>query len=855
MTYIPPKFGMSNIGNTSGTTGTVSRGIVFAGGNNVTLSQSINGASATVSISAANQTLQTSNVHNITLSGNTAGAMAQVSSGTLTLAGGNNITLSQAGNAITISGGAGGGVAIVGGGTTYSTGSANFNASGALTIASGVGQSLNFSVPQTSSISATGALSISTNGNTVSMGVPVQTNQTLGMFAGNNTFFNSTATLDARSLSINGYGGVSVGYTNGSIILSGASGGIGIANSQTTYNSGNANLVVAGGAMTIASTTGQSFNFSVPQTSVFSGTGAISISTNGNTISIGAPAMFNAGISTIGNTSGVSGQNTNGLVLVGGNNITLSQSTNSIGATITVSGGAGGGFSAGMSTNGNTSGVSGFASNQLIFAGGSNVTLSQATAGSGNIITISAGGSAAAPTNFMKSASAAGVTGTTSQYTANSSVAPNPSLAIDNTTAAEGTTSLLVTNLSVGFPYVFITNNATDGASVTPGQTYTATVSVKRGIGNTAQCQAQISFYTSAGAYISNITGSPVNVNSTTFTLLTVTGAAPATAAYAVPQWLTATSVPVNDTFYLDQWGIFDSSYVSGWSLPGAGTSSGGVALANSNTTYTSGTVNIVEGGGAITINSGTGTAQAFSVAVPQLSNLVGLNGITLLTSGNTISISGNNGTGALAARWEAPNAVFSSIGTMANGSLSLQHQYIPYNVQGTAAKIAVSLTVSTFTSATTASANYSLSMGVYTLNGSTLSLMSSGTANNGFSYGNTANAQYTQTITGIRQMTVPMNVNITPGEYWVGALISSASTFASTGMTMMGNNQIIATGVLGVIGSSTSAGRDVYLGQGIYSANTAGLPATIPLTAINNTQASNAMRAAFYHAIYSATY
>ncbi|MDQ5972115.1 MAG: hypothetical protein QG553_274, partial [Patescibacteria group bacterium] len=45
---------------------------------------------------------------NATISGNTAGAGALVSTGTMTLAGGNNITLSQAGNAITISGAAGG---------------------------------------------------------------------------------------------------------------------------------------------------------------------------------------------------------------------------------------------------------------------------------------------------------------------------------------------------------------------------------------------------------------------------------------------------------------------------------------------------------------------------------------------------------------------------------------------------------------------------------------------------------------------------------------------------------------------------------------------------------------------------
>jgi hypothetical protein len=104
--------GMSNIGNTSGTSGVISGSqlrFVFAGGNNVTLSQSLNGSSGTITISAANQTVQTQNLHNVTLGGNTAGAMAHVSSGTMTLAGGNNITLSQNGNAITISGAAGGG--------------------------------------------------------------------------------------------------------------------------------------------------------------------------------------------------------------------------------------------------------------------------------------------------------------------------------------------------------------------------------------------------------------------------------------------------------------------------------------------------------------------------------------------------------------------------------------------------------------------------------------------------------------------------------------------------------------------------------------------------------------------------
>ena len=111
--------GMSNLGNTSGTSGVVSGSAVqyfFAGGNNVTLSQSINGVSGTVTISAFNQSVQAEGTQTFGMSnlGNTSGTTG-VATGTgiaFYLAGGDNITLSQSVNGasgtITISGGAGG---------------------------------------------------------------------------------------------------------------------------------------------------------------------------------------------------------------------------------------------------------------------------------------------------------------------------------------------------------------------------------------------------------------------------------------------------------------------------------------------------------------------------------------------------------------------------------------------------------------------------------------------------------------------------------------------------------------------------------------------------------------------------
>lgn len=102
------------------------------------------------------------------------------------------------------------------------------------------------------------------------------------------------------------------------------------------------------------------------------------------------------GVSTLGNTSGTTGTVTGTVVLAGGNNITLSQSTDTNGATITISGPSAAGTAVaaiGVSTGGNTSGNTGTTVGTVVFAGIGLVTLSQSTA-AGSLATITISGDA-----------------------------------------------------------------------------------------------------------------------------------------------------------------------------------------------------------------------------------------------------------------------------------------------------------------------------------------------------------------------------------------------------------------------------------------------------------------------------
>ncbi|OGM08818.1 hypothetical protein A2Z67_02315 [Candidatus Woesebacteria bacterium RBG_13_36_22] len=320
-----------------------------------------------------------------TMSGNTSGTLAAISSGTWTLAGGNNITLSQVGNAVTISGanvgGAQTGISGLGNSeTTYSSGTVLLSAYSNLTISSsvngasqymrfsiadaiGLGSSTRFAGINTSSSSTGGSdLKFSLNSSGATFSVPVwlitaaQSNQVVNSFNG------STGQINLVTGS-----GMST-TTNASTLTFGLRSDISTAwSGQTTANS--ARVISINGTSGVLSISGAS-NITV---SVL----------NGSTITIYGPSNILNSFSIGGNTGTTNSSNITGggFVLAGGNNISLSQSNN----TISIIGGAGGGAAISAVGSSQNTGTVVFSNSNSVSFGMNGSTITADVGGRGNV--------------------------------------------------------------------------------------------------------------------------------------------------------------------------------------------------------------------------------------------------------------------------------------------------------------------------------------------------------------------------------------------------------------------------------------------------------------------------------------
>ena len=227
--------GMSTGGNTTGTTGFATDRLVLVGTNNITLSGSTNAGSMTISISGASGGGGGIG-GGVSTAGNTAGSTGTVTTGNIVFVGSNALTLSQ------------------------STGAAGSNAT------------ISFIVPATSSLSATGWASISTNGSTISIGAST----TMNLYASSNTFGTSSGTADMRSISIAGSGAVGVAASNSGWVIS--------APAQTNQ---------AGNVYASSNTFGTSSGTYDARTLSIAGSGAVSVAASNAGWVVSAPVQTN----------------------------------------------------------------------------------------------------------------------------------------------------------------------------------------------------------------------------------------------------------------------------------------------------------------------------------------------------------------------------------------------------------------------------------------------------------------------------------------------------------------------------------------------------------------------------------
>lgn len=287
----------------------------------------------------------------------------QSSSGTvagtaLSFAGAGGASVGISNGSVVISAGAAGGASTVGAyalgnttqnsSTTLNQSALSFNALGAMTWGYSNG-SIQVSAPATSSISGTGLVSVSVNGSTISIGA-----NALTAYAVSNTTQSSSGTVNGTALSFAGAGGVSVGVSNGSVLISGGAGGGGSVNFSAGTTSSNLGSVV------------------------FSNSNGVSFGLNASTITASANGISTIGLYGLGNTTQNSSTtlNQSALSFNGLGELTVGYSNGSIQLSAPPS-------SIGVSTGGNTAGNTGTYSGQAIFAGGNNITLSVGSAAGG----------------------------------------------------------------------------------------------------------------------------------------------------------------------------------------------------------------------------------------------------------------------------------------------------------------------------------------------------------------------------------------------------------------------------------------------------------------------------------------
>lgn len=317
-------------------------------------------------------------VQAFTILGNTAGA-STVSGTNIALSAGPNATISVNGSTLVFSGGAG-----AAGNTGYLSANGVTASLGTVELANGNGITWGID-GQTVTASHDGLTTAAASNHSHGNPTLALTNLT-GTTASNSAGLTLSLSAAANQTGISGVIASDATYTSGTISFSNQN-GVTIGSSVD----GASQYVRLSVATSYAASNHSHGNPTLALTNL---SGTTASASNGLTLSLAANAPFVAGVSNAGNTAGDTGMTSTRLVLVGTNNVTLSQATGAAGATVTV---------VGANTHAQQTGISGvivsdatYTSGTISFSNQNGVTIGSSVNGASQYVRLSVATSYAA---------------------------------------------------------------------------------------------------------------------------------------------------------------------------------------------------------------------------------------------------------------------------------------------------------------------------------------------------------------------------------------------------------------------------------------------------------------------------
>lgn len=283
----------------------------------------------------------------------------------------------------------------------------------------------------------------------------------------------------------------------------------------------------------------------------------------------------------------------------------------------------------------------------------------------------------------------------------------------------------------------------------------------------------------------------------------------------------------------------------------GGGAGDGVVSFGMSTEGNTAGTSGLVSSGRAILVGTGVislsqsvnGQSVSLSIGGPDTLSLVVQGALTSASAGSTLSLGVAPGTATM---WQPFNEGVNVAGQAGNAILHI----VPLPTPAPAAlgelqvdRLCIPLVLSNATNST-GTVSLSHSFGLYTRTSNSLSLVTSTSYTTQATFSGTVN---NSTFAGVRLHTVPWNLTLGDGRYYVAQWTRTSTGGANASFSQMLVSQLNSN-YSGIFGAASNRSVQWPLGYGVYSASfSTAMPGTIAFSQIDGTASLAARPPSFF--------